>query len=100
MLTQFLTAHSGVLCFVGATLGIGSGIWFLFASYGCDVQLAHWTFLLPPLALLLVIRYPETCLRPFLLSLLALLIFGVGWSFYFTGHAGSVSDFVLPETSN
>ena len=78
MLAQFVADHAGVFVVTGIGLGIAGGLWFLFAAYGCDVSLARWTLLFPPLALLFVFRYPETCLRPFLLSLLAVGLIAVG----------------------
>jgi hypothetical protein len=74
MLTDFLLP-------AGIVLGIVSAIWFLFAAYSCDVSLARWMFLFPPLGLVFVFRYPETCLRPFIVNLLALLLIGLGVAF-------------------
>ena len=71
MLTAFLTSHAGFLFWSGVVVEVIGQLWLLFASYACDVSLARWTLIFPPIALILAVRYPDECLRPVLLCVLA-----------------------------
>jgi hypothetical protein len=68
MLTAFLTAHSDAIFWLGVAVETIGFVWFLFDSYRCDISLARWTLLFPPIAIYLAIRYPEECLKSFLVS--------------------------------
>jgi hypothetical protein len=78
MLPAFLTAHASALFWAGVVVETIGGIWFLFDSYRCDVDLARWTLLFPPLAIYLAIRYPEECLKSFLVCVLGIVLMTVG----------------------
>jgi hypothetical protein len=73
-----LADHAEFFIVVSIAWGAVTGFWFLFAAYNCDTSLARWMLLFPPLALLIVIRYPETCLRPFLFNLIGWILLGFG----------------------
>ena len=78
MLTTFLTAHSDAIFWIGVVVETAGGIWFLFDSYRCDVSLARWTMVFPPLALYLVVRYPEECLKSFVVCVLGIVLLTLG----------------------
>jgi len=78
VLAHFLTTYCDAIRWTGLGISIVGSLWFLFASYHCDVDLARWTLLFPPVALFLVVRYPETCLRPFLVVVVSMVLMGVG----------------------
>lgn len=80
-MTALLTSHAGFLFWSGVVLEVIGQLWLLFASYACDVSLARWTLLFPPLALILAIRYPEECLRPVILCVLAAVMIGLGGAY-------------------
>jgi hypothetical protein len=77
-LTTFLTAHAGAIFWIGIVVELGGGIWFLFDSYRCDVDLARWTLLFPPLGIYLAFRYPEECLKSFLVCIVGIVLITVG----------------------
>ena len=78
MLTTFLTAHSGAIFWSGIVVEVIGGIWFLFDSYRCDVDLARWALLFPPIAIYLAIRYPEECLKSFLVCVVGIALITLG----------------------
>ena len=81
VLTNLLTAHADFLFWAGCVVEVVGGIWFLFDSYRCDVDLARWTMLFPPLAIYLVIRYPEECLKSFVVCVAGIVISSVGYAY-------------------
>jgi hypothetical protein len=85
MLTTFLTAHSDAIFWIGIVVETAAGIWFLFDSYRCDVDLARWTLVFPPLALYLVIRYPEECLKSFLACVVGIVLLTIGTDYATAG---------------
>jgi hypothetical protein len=98
MLTAFLTAHAGFFFWTGVVIETVGGIWFLFDSYRCDVSLARWTMVFPPLALFLVFRYPEECLRSFLVCVAGIVFLTIG-SAYSPQPALSL-DSLAPQMPN
>jgi hypothetical protein len=74
MISQLFSGYAAILFAVGLLLGWLAGVWFLFASYSCNVRLARWSYYLPLLTIRLVVTYPRQCLAPFLLQLFALLL--------------------------
>ena len=81
MLTAFLTAHASAIFWTGVAIETIGFVWFLFDSYRCDVDLARWTLLFPPLAIYLAIRYPEECLKSFLVCVAGIIISSVGYAY-------------------
>ena len=80
-LTAFLTAHASAFFWAGVALEVVGGVWFLFDSYRCDVDIARWTMLFPPLAIYLVFRYPEECLKSFLVCIVGVVVMTAGDKF-------------------
>jgi hypothetical protein len=76
--TAFLTAHADAIFWIGVLLEVAGQLWLLFATYACDVSLARWTLVFPPLALYLAFRYPEECLKPTIFCVVAGLIIWLG----------------------
>jgi len=74
----FLTAHAGFIFWAGVVVETIGFVWFLFDSYRCDVDLARWTLLFPPLAIYLAIRYPEECLKSFLVCIVGIVLMTAG----------------------
>ena len=87
-LTAFLTAHASAFFWAGVALEVVGGVWFLFDSYRCDVDIARWTMLFPPLAIYLVFRYPEECLKSFIVCVLGIVLLTLGTSYAPPGSAG------------
>jgi len=81
MLTTFLTAHASAFFWAGVVIETIGFVWFLFDSYRCDVDLARWTLLFPPLAVYLAIRYPEECLKSFLVCIVGIVLSTVGYAY-------------------
>ncbi len=77
-MTSLLASHAGVIFWSGVVVEVIGFVWFLFDSYRCDVELARWTLIFPPLAIYLVVRYPEECLKSFLVSILGIVLMTVG----------------------
>ena len=94
-MTAFLTSHADFIFWSGVALEVIGQLWLLFASYACDVSLARWTLLFPPLALFLAIRYPGECLRPVIFCVLAGVVMGLG-STYSPAPANQAPDQVSP----
>ncbi len=78
MLTTFLTTHAGAIFWTGVVIETIGFVWFLFDSYRCDVDIARWTLLFPPLGIYLAIRYPEECLKSFLVCIVGIALMTVG----------------------
>ena len=87
-LTAFLTAHASFLFWAGIALEVVGGVWFLFDSYRCDVDIARWTMLFPPLAIYLVFRYPEECLKSFIVCVVGIVLLTLGTSYAPPGGPG------------
>ena len=81
MLTAFLTAHASFIFWLGVVVETIGGVWFLFDSYRCDVDLARWTLVFPPIAFFLAFRYPEECLKSFLICVAGIGILTLGEHF-------------------
>ncbi|HEX4141036.1 MAG TPA: hypothetical protein VHY09_11855 [Candidatus Methylacidiphilales bacterium] len=77
----FLTAHADAIFWAGVVVETIGFVWFLFDSYRCDVDLARWTLLFPPLAIYLAIRYPEECLKSFLVCVVGIGLITLGEKF-------------------
>jgi hypothetical protein len=77
-MTTFLAAHASAIFWAGVVIETIGFVWFLFDSYRCDVDLARWTLLFPPLAIYLAIRYPEECLKSFLVCIVGIVLMTVG----------------------
>ena len=60
---------------LGVVLQLIASVWFLFASYSCDVRMARWCRYFPILTIRLLLDYPERCLAPFILQHVSLLLF-------------------------
>lgn len=80
-MTAFLTAHAGAIFWTGVVIETIGFVWFLFDSYRCDVDIARWTLVFPPLGIYLVFRYPEECLKSFLVCIVGLTLMTVGEQF-------------------
>jgi len=74
----FLTTHASAFFWAGVVAEVIGGIWFLFDSYRCDVDLARWTLLFPPIAIYLAWRYPEECLKSFLVCIVGIVLMTMG----------------------
>jgi glucose uptake protein GlcU len=98
MLTAFLTAHADFFFWTGVIISTIGGLWFLFDSYRCDVSLARWTLLFPPIALFLVVRYPEECLRSFLVCVVGSVLLGIGMAY--GPHSGVNLDSIMQQVPN
>ena len=100
MLTTFFTAHADAFFWIGMIAETIGGFWFLFDSYRCDVAMARWTMLFPPLAIYLVIRYPEECLKSFLVCVagLALLTLGDAYAPAGTSVLQAIPRALAPQT--
>jgi len=72
--TQFISPQVKFLFGAGVLLNIFASIWFLFASYGCDVRLARWSCFVPFASVKFALVHPERCLAPFILQHVALLL--------------------------
>ncbi len=81
MLTTFLTAHADFIFWTGVVVETIGFVWFLFDSYRCDVDLARWTLLFPPLAIYLAWRYPEECLKSFAVCVIGTILLTVGGNY-------------------
>ena len=81
MITTLLTAHASAIFWTGVAIETIGFVWFLFDSYRCDVDLARWTLLFPPPALYLAIRYPEECLKSFLVCIVGVVVMTAGDKF-------------------
>ncbi len=99
VLTHFLTAHASFLFWAGVVVETIGGVWFLFDSYRCDVDLARWTLFFPPLAIYLAIRYPEECLKSFLVCVagIALLTLGDAYAPPGTGGLQAIPAALAPQ---
>ena len=73
-LLEFVSSFAAKLFVAGVILAVISGTWFLFASYGCDPDLARWARFHPLNTIRLVVSYPGQCLVPFLLQWVAFLM--------------------------
>jgi hypothetical protein len=100
LLSAFLTSHAGIIFWLGVAVETIGGVWFLFDSYRCDVSLARWTLLFPPIALFLVIRYPEECLKSFLVCVAGIGIIALGEHFAPPGQGGLVPAPYDPESQS
>jgi hypothetical protein len=80
-MAAFLAPYADVLFWAGAAVETIGFVWFLFDSYRCDVDIARWTLLFPPLAIYLVIRYPEECLKSFLVCIVGIVLMTLGEKF-------------------
>jgi hypothetical protein len=78
MLPSFLTAHSNAIFWIGVVVETVGFVWFLFDSYRCDVDLARWALFFPPLAIYFAIRYPEECLKSFLVCVVGTVLLTLG----------------------
>jgi hypothetical protein len=78
MFTAFLTAHSSFIFWFGVVVEVVGSVWFLFDSYRCDVEIARWTMVFPPLGIYLVFRYPEECLKSFIVCIVGIVIITAG----------------------
>jgi hypothetical protein len=96
MLTAFLAAHAGFFFWLGVAVEIIGGVWFLFDSYRCDVGLARWTLLFPPIAIYLALRYPEECLKSFLVCVAGIGLLALGRHFATPDQGGLLP---LPDAS-
>jgi len=79
MIDTFMAEHSFGLILTGVVFSVVGSVWLLFAGYQCDPKLARWAVWFPILTLRMVLRYPERCLKPFLLQCLGtvLLLCGI-----------------------
>jgi hypothetical protein len=87
-MTAFLTAHASAFFWVGVIVEVIGGVWFLFDSYRCDVDIARWTMVFPPLGLYLAIRYPEECLKSFIVCVVGVALLTIGTSYAAPGSTG------------
>jgi hypothetical protein len=78
MLTSFLTAHCDLIFWAGVAVEVAGQLWLLFASYACDVSLARWTLLFPPIAIYLAFRYPEECVKPVIVCVVGVALIWAG----------------------
>ncbi len=90
MLPAFLAANADAIFWAGIVVEVIGSVWFLFDSYRCDVDLARWTMLFPPIALFLVFRYPEECLKSFLVCVVGGVIITLGTTYAPPGGGGMV----------
>ena len=90
MLTTFFTAHADAFFWIGMIAETIGGFWFLFDSYRCDVAMARWTMLFPPLAIYLAIRYPEECLKSFSVCVAGAIFITLGAAYAPAGGSGVI----------
>ncbi len=94
MLAAYLTAHADFFFWTGIVVETVGGFWFLFDSYRCDVALARWTLLFPPIAIYLAFRYPEECLKSFIACVIGLVFITLGTTYAPAGEGGLIK---LPD---
>jgi hypothetical protein len=74
MLTQVFHFWATPLFVGGLAVSGIAWVWFLFASYQADPARARWSRFLPILSIRIALEHPETCLKPFILSHVGLLL--------------------------
>lgn len=97
-LTAFLTTRADFFFWTGVVVEIVGGVWFLFDSYRCDLSLARWAMLFPPIAIYLAIRYPEECLKSFLVCVAGLVFLTLGTAYASPDQGGAAAMFKAAES--
>jgi hypothetical protein len=87
-MTALLTAHASAIFWAGVVIETIGFVWFLFDSYRCDVDIARWTLVFPPLAIYLVFRYPEECLKSFIVCVVGIALMTFGTHYAAPGSSG------------